>query len=354
METRNRPPPTRAKIDFAVLLGVGPHQVTRAAEEAISLAGLLSSFGRASRETLKKLTGIRVSKSTVQRVTEAAGQRLSERLAQKHVFGPTQAWNWQRDAEGKTCGYTSLDFVSVPQQGPQGARAESRMAAVGLLYNPQSKHDDRLPRGNDEVRYLAGFYRLDGLGGALRRQAAQIGWDDLEVQLAISDAGNGLEDFQRQNFARAERMLDFFHASEHVGRMAQAVHPRDAEQAQRLTSGWCHALKEQGGSFLRAEWESLDTGGWSAERLETHRIELGYFRNHQHKMDYPRYLTHGWQIGSGPIESACKRVVTQRLKGDGMRWSERGSNAVCHLHALLLSQSGCWQRYWTTPDHLQN
>ena len=44
-------------------------------------------------------------------------------------------------------------------------------------------------------------------------------------------------------------------------------------------------------------------------------------------MDYPRYLANGWQIGSGPVESACKTVVANRLKGSGMRWGEDGSDA---------------------------
>ena len=335
-------------------LRVGDHRLTVAAEEAISLTGLLTSFDRAARQTLRKLTGIRVSESTVERVTEDAGEQLAKCLEQKEVFGPAKPWNWQHDARGRSCGYTSLDFVSVPQQGPDGAKADSRMAAVGLVYNPQSKHDDPLPRGNDDVRYLSGFYSLDALGSELRRQAAQVGWDDLEQQLAISDAGKGLEDFQRQNFALAERMLDFFHASEHVGRMAQAVHPRDPEQAKRQTGAWWHTLKHTGGAALRSEWEQLDTEGWSEERRETYRVELGYFRNHEHKMDYPRYVANGWQIGSGPIESACKRVVTQRLKGAGMRWSEKGSDAVCHLHALLLSENGCWDEFWDSKNHLQN
>jgi hypothetical protein len=83
-----------------------------------------------------------------------------------------------------------------------------------------------------------------------------------------------------------------------------------------------------------------------------YRQELQYFSHHEHKMDYPRYVANGWQIGSGPVESGCKRVVTQRLKGAGMRWSERGSDAVCHLHALLLSQTGCWDDFWSPSRHL--
>lgn len=339
-------------------LRLGNRRVTAAAAEAISLAGLLTSFGRAQRHTLQKLTGIRISESTVQRVTEDAGTALAQRQATKETFGPSESWDWQHDARGKTCGYVSLDHVSVPQQGPQGAKAEGRMAAVALVYNPQSKHDaKKLPRELEQVRYLAGFYELSALGLELRRQAAQVGWDDLDQQLGISDGGNGLEDFQRVNFPLAERMLDFYHASEHVGSLAQAAHPSDPAQATAHTAKWCHVLKHEGGSTLRGIFEQLDTTNWSAASVETQRGELQYFRNHESRMDYPRYLANGWQIGSGPVESSCKRVVTQRLKGAGMRWGLRGSNAMCHLHALLLSQTTQWTGFWTRhpePFHLQN
>jgi hypothetical protein len=337
-------------------LRIGKRRVTAAAGEAISLAGLLTSFGRAQRQTLAKLTGIRVSESTVQRVTEDAGEALAQAQAAKQTFGPDQTWDWQHDAQGKTCGYVSVDHVSVPQQGPDGAKADSRMAAVALVYNPQSEHDESLPRDN-KVRFLAGFYELPALGLELRRQAAQVGWDDLGQQLAISDAGAGLEDFARQNFPLTERMLDFYHASQHAANLARATHPGDETQCERCLKTWRHQLKHEGGAALRRVLEQLDVTTWNAERLEVHRVEVQYFRNHEHRMDYPRYQANGWQIGSGPVESGCKRVVTQRLKGAGMRWGERGSNAMCHLHALLLSESGQWDGFWTENTasvHLQN
>ena len=43
-----------------------------------------------------------------------------------------------------------------------------------------------------------------------------------------------------------------------------------------------------------------------------------YIGNNVHRMDYPRYLAEGWQIGSGSVESACKTVVGQRLNLAGM------------------------------------
>jgi hypothetical protein len=335
--------------------------VTPGAEEAITLAGLLTSFGRAARNTLVKLTGIRVSESTVQRVTEDTGEKLGQRLAAKETFGPARPWPWHPDKAGHTCAYTSLDFVSVPQQGPKGTKADSRMAAVAMIYNPQpeKQKEDSVTssRGGCPVRFLSGLYELDELGLQLRRQAAQVGWDEAQQQLALSDAGNGLEDFAFKNFPLAEPILDFYHASEHVAAMAAACHPHDAAAAAEQTTAWCHQLKHEGGAALLADWEQLKAGRWGPTRREVYRQQVQYFRNHQHKMDYTRYRSLGWQIGSGPVESGCKRLVTQRLKGAGMRWGERGTSTICHLRALLLSQPDQWDDFWIAsgpPAHLQN
>ncbi|HWA25012.1 MAG TPA: ISKra4 family transposase, partial [Lacunisphaera sp.] len=337
-----------SQMPWDAALRLGNRRVTAGAEEVIALAGLLTSFGQAAETTLVKLTGIRVSESTVRRVTEDAGEELAKRLAAKETFGPEESWDWQRDAAGNTCAYASIDHVSVPQQGPKGAKAESRMAAVTMIYNPQSEYDERQhPRGGCPVRFLAGLYELNPLCVELRRQAAHTHWDAADQQIAISDAGNGLEDFLRKAFPQATSILDFFHASEHVTALAGAYHPDDATAAAALTTQWCHQLKHEGGAALLAAWEQLDVHRWRGWRSETYREQVQYFRNHQHRMDYPRYLTSGWQIGSGPVESGCKRLVTQRLKGAGMRWKARGTTTMCHLRALLLSHPDQWDAYWT-------
>ena len=71
-----------------------------------------------------------------------------------------------------------------------------------------------------------------------------------------------------------------------------------------------------------------------------------YFGNNLGRMEYPEYQAEGWQIGSGAVESACKTVVGQRLKGAGMRWSERGGDALCHVRALYRGELGQWPAFW--------
>ena len=328
-------------------LGLGVAMLSPAASEVASIAGVQTSFAQAAEVTLKKLCGLRLSESTVERVTEAAGERLAKLLEEKVTFDEDQPWAWQRDARGRTCAYVGLDAISVRQQGEKAAKAEGRMAYVGLLYNPRSKQDDTPPERH-QVRYLAGFYQLGELGLQLRRQAAQVGWDEAQQQLALSDGGAGLEEFFRQNFPLAERILDFWHAKEHLVELAQSLWPDDEPARQKWIAEQCHRLKHQGGQTVLATLETIDVSQRSAAVQDSHRLHTQYYRNHVERMDYPRYLANGWQIGSGPVESACKTVVANRLKASGMRWGSDGSDAVCHLRALYLSQPGQWEAFWKT------
>jgi len=58
-------------------------------------------------------------------------------------------------------------------------------------------------------------------------------------------------------------------------------------------------------------------------------------------MDYASYRARGLQIGSGSAESACKQVVSSRLKQAGMIWDASGAAAVAEVRAWLLSER--WQ-----------
>jgi hypothetical protein len=326
-------------------VGLGTAHLTPAASEVASIAGVQTSFAQSAEVTLQKLCGLRLGESTVERVTEAAGQRLAKLLEEKVTFGERQAWCWQRDARGRSCAYVGLDATGVRQQGEKGAAAEGRMAYVGMVYNPRSQHEERPPERHS-VRYLAGFYQLDELGLQLRRQAAQVGWDEAEQQIALSDGGHGLEDFFRKNFPLAECILDFWHAAEHLTELGLSLYPDEEASRQQHVQAWCQQLKHEGGATIVRTLTEINLTDHSSSARQAHADCLRYFQNHQHRMDYPRYIANGWQIGSGPVEAACKTVVANRLKGSGMPWGEDGSDAVCHLRALYLSQPGQWEAFW--------
>jgi hypothetical protein len=319
-------------------LGLGGSDLSRGATEVVALAGVLGSFAEAAERALPKLTGLRVSESTAERVTEGVGADLGRRLAAGEVFGPARAWDWQPDADGKTCAYVAADLTGVGMQGPGGQAADGRMAAVAMVYNPG------VP---GRARYLAGLGPLADLGEPLRRQAAQVGMDQADRWIALSDGGAGIEDWLRLHFPRVEAViLDFYHAAGHLSDWAKARHPDDEAAAGALAGQWCHRLKHEGGAAVLAALRQLDVGRRPAARA-AHRDLLGYLAGQVHRMDYPAYRAMGWQIGSGPVESACKQVG-HRLKGSGMRWGGPGADAVCHLRALFRCEPGQWDAFWAT------
>lgn len=321
-------------------LGLTKGDLSRGATEAVALAGALGSFAEAATKILPKLSGLRVSESTVERTTERVGEDVGKRLREGHTFGPARDWDWSKDAQGRTVGYVSVDATGVGMQGENGARADGRMASVGMVWNAGKP---------GQVRYVCGLTGgLGVLGQPLRNQAAQVGLDRAQRWVAISDGGAGLEDFLRVQFPRVEAViLDFYHAAEYLSAWARALHP-DEHEARDVAHAWCHRLKHEGGEAVLADLQGIDVSSRTPTVQEAHRVVLVYFGNQVHRMDYPGYRAKGWLIGSGPVEAACKQVVGQRLKGTGMRWGEAGADAVCHLRALFRSEETQWSDYWAS------
>jgi hypothetical protein len=82
-------------------------------------------------------------------------------------------------------------------------------------------------------------------------------------------------------------------------------------------------------------------------------------------LEYDEMQRLGLPIGSGAIESAIRRVVNQRLKGNGLMWCEGNAEGMLLLRAAALTgrweealhqalQSSCrdgrqdW--HWSSPD----
>ena len=213
------------------------------------------------------------------------------------------------------------------------------MVTVAMVYNPVPQAKDRwadpegrTPRFNVPLR--GGIGRgSPALGEPLRRQAAhQVGMDRARRWIALSDGGAGLEDWLRTNFGRVDAViLDFYHATEYLGDLGRALHPVDEGAREAWLGDWCHRLKHEGGSAVLEGLRELKVPGRAAR--ETLANVVRYFTNQSHRMDYPTYVAKGWAIGSGPVESACKTVIGQRMKGSGMRHRARTAPTASAIFA---------------------
>ena len=74
-----------------------------------------------------------------------------------------------------------------------------------------------------------------------------------------------------------------------------------------------------------------------SERCAELAGHIGYLVRNRRRMRYATARAHGFPIGSGVTEGACKSVVTARVKRSGQRWGERGLSGCLRMRALRSS-----------------
>lgn len=319
-----------------------------AAMEVIALSGVNESFEECGERSLRRMSGLLVSQSTVQRTTERVGNDVADRRSGGEIFASPTCWEWEKDALGQRVGYVSLDATGVPQQAFDHKKAECRMAWVGSVFTVASR--EKKPRKPlSQARYLSGLMSLPEMSAQLGRECEAVGLGAADVVVGLTDGGNGLENCLLQAVRGQIReihfILDFYHVKEYLVEFGKLLIGNEEDRKSQVKR-WCEELKQEGGESLLRELTLLDVSSGHAGLQEKYRQLLNYVRNNLHRMDYPEYLRRGWQIGSGVIESACKSVVGVRMKGPGMRWREYGTHGMCQLRALFKSKGDLWAQYW--------
>jgi hypothetical protein len=143
------------------------------------------------------------------------------------------------------------------------------------------------------------------------------------------------------------QVLDFYHATQYLDRVAKAIHPRSVEAQKLWMSENCHKLKHEKGAAvaLLAEMQKIQNSRLSKTYQEGLNDAITYFQNHQHQMDYAEVTLKNRPIGSGVTEAGCKVIIKARLCAAGMKWKELGASIVLSLRTLSYS-TGRWQQFW--------
>ena len=147
------------------------------------------------------------------------------------------------------------------------------------------------------------------------------------------------------------QVLDFWHTSEYVGGVAQAVFGSGTKAKDRARNEWLdealHQLKHKykAAENLLDEMKTMRLGVKGKLKLKKFDAAITYFTNHHHQMWYSRQVRQNMPIGSGVTEAACKIVVKQRMCLAGMRWKEQGAAAILSVRPLVLTP-GRWEQFW--------
>lgn len=158
----------------------------------------------------------------------------------------------------------------------------------------------------------------------------------------ISDGAKWLKEIARTRFPQATRILDFYHAAEHLHELVNTLHTPGSAEAKRRAKKWIRwLLRDKVGGIIDEATELA-----SQELAEDVDGQLAYFRENRQAMMYGTFRKRGLFIGSGVVEAGCKGVIGKRLKQSGMFWSETGADNVLAIRCALYSHrlDDLWQK----------
>jgi hypothetical protein len=333
-------------------------------EECAALAGVVEPFGSAA-ELLRRLlwTGVELSHNRVRVATEAMGHTLAkaeDELVQRG-FESENIELPERPKEGPKRLYVSVDGTCVrckatEEEGVEAgidAAADSesqghvwREVKVAALYETEEVTTVRNPEEvvvkAKEIEYYADISDAVHFARLVWLKAYERGVSHAEEVVLLGDGAQWIWLRLGMLFPQAIQILDWYHAQDYLIRVTQAVfgpgtQPGMAWQKREVDLLWDGKVHQV--------IQDLETLQQAHPQIEAIQDTITYYTNNQHRMDYPAYRERGLQIGSGTIESGCKRVVKARLDQAGMTWTVEGARAVLKARAGYLS--GQWDDFWS-------
>ena len=287
---------------------------------------------------LEKLTGLEVVRETVRLHSERTGAELEE--AQQAAAAEVQMTKEPAETVDPAPGMlvVETDGVMVPYLDGW------HEVKLGLV---AGQVDGKL----ESPSYLAVRASVDEFGPRLLAEAARrgalevVGWEGpvtgrglavLRKVVILGDGAVWIWNLAAEHFGDRIEIIDYYHATEHVWTLGNAFYGEGSAKARawaRRQSG--RLLKKGAEAVLRALGAIRKCRD---EAKETLRRERAYFRTNAARMAYPSFREQGLPIGSGAIESEAKRLVQQRMKLPGARWSDQGAQAVLNVRSQLLSR----------------
>jgi len=238
--------------------------------------------------------------------------------------------------------YISCDGVMYPTRYRQKEGDRKR-----IVYQEMKCGTVFWQEGNNtwHKRVLSSRDAPERLGLSLWELAVRCGMLQADEVIFISDGGSWCDTVARQHFGDAIRILDWYHLSEHIWEAARTLYGDD--DAAKQWASRCHGLlrESSGIGLLRyLERSRRSRGSGHSEGLKALDALIGYLRPRLAITDYVEYREGGLVIGSGMMESTCKQLVGQRLKGSGRQWSEGGAVAMSALIGQRIKRT--WDAFW--------
>ena len=178
----------------------------------------------------------------------------------------------------------------------------------------------------------------------LAKEVQQRDPKEQRTVVAIMDGETKLRDLQELKIGRAIGILDIWHVTEYLWKLAYCFHPEGSGAAEAFVETYLRKLLQGNvGRMIGGIRQMATKGDLSKRKREKVEQYLSYFANRRETMKYDEYLAAGYPIGSGVVEGACRHLVKDRMEQTGMRWRIAGAQAVLSLRAIYVN--GDWELF---------
>ncbi len=160
---------------------------------------------------------------------------------------------------------------------------------------------------------------------------------------AVTDGAEWIQTFIDAHRPDALRILDFYHASEHLAEAGRALFGAATPAFYAWQQAQCHTLKHADPDTVLTELRQrlVNAQGETAKTVEG---TLRYLEQRRAQIDYARFQQAHLPIGSGSGEAAHKVIIECRMKQAGMRWAEPNINRLATLRNLVCNDR--WDEGW--------
>jgi hypothetical protein len=220
--------------------------------------------------------------------------------------------------------------------------------AGNVVFPEQQEATRPSPPRAQHLRYLASVARSKRqVMGEIKRAVQAEHVDDTPL-ICVMDGAKALWTAFQDMFKDIKHkvmILDIIHVLEYSWLMANMKYKKEGNQAksdvyEKLTL----ILQGKVASYILEPQNELLTGTWKKSQKQIFDKVITYLKNHKQYMKYDVYLSKGYPIGSGVVESACSHVVKNRMEVPGARWGVSGAEAILRLRSVAKSQD--WDGYW--------
>jgi hypothetical protein len=312
-------------------------------EQHLAFALTVTTSYEAAADFLRDL-GHRADDSTLHALAKRLGARALSQTEER-LSGPVVEQEPQRAASA--LGVLMLDGWQVRQRGSGWGKAKTQKPRVewhewktGVFYlQEQAAHKQGRGLLTNKVAVSWQGEPLE-LGRRLHLAACEHGLSRARKQLVVGDGAPWIWNVVEDRWAGAVEVLDFYHASQHVWALGEAVSGQ-REAARPWVEERLHQLRhgQQAAAFQAIAGLKTRRG----QRGKVIRREQNYFAEHARRMNYQAIARRGWPIGSGAVESACLQRQG-RFKRSGQFWTKPGQQHLCAL--IEARQNGHWDSLW--------